>query len=178
MVTGLFNPGTGLTWLYAPMAFQYLGATAFYDRCVAASHHALDLSTKCSDPDLLPGLKAILQPGVLALDIQPSEQSFASGNGAWYAGGSFTLADLFQDGMSPNNLMVFRVPAPAGSVAPNATLEATSPLNASITTASKHQAAAVEFQQFLTSPTGAGILLPRSPRRASHRSRRQAIILA
>ena len=157
VVTGLKNPATGYMWLYRPMSFAYLGSDAFYGR--EGVNHTPDWNSPQSKHtlDLYDQLTPLWTPGVLNLDIDPADQTFAQGKAAWDVGGTFTLSSLQAFGGDPSDYMAFPVPAPQGGALSKLEYQASPLISGGVTTSSKHTAQALSFLDFLTSQTGAAI---------------------
>jgi ABC-type glycerol-3-phosphate transport system substrate-binding protein len=155
IVTGLQVPETGYYWVYRPMAYAYMGASAFYDRQGKSQSPSWDSATSVKTLDLYNQLTPLWSPGVLGLGIDQADQAFASGKADWDVGGTFTLSSLTTFGMSTNDVMVFPVPAASGGALSKLSYQASPLVGGSITTSSKHKAQALSFLKYATSTAGA-----------------------
>jgi ABC-type glycerol-3-phosphate transport system substrate-binding protein len=162
LTVGLQNPMTGYLWLYRPMAFGFLGPDGFKSRQGRNPTVAWDSPASTATLRLYNDLTDLWMPGVLALGIDQADQAFAQGKASWLVGGTFTLPFLVQQGIKPEDVLVFPVPmSQAGSV--NTIGLNPSPLvSAGVASTSKNPDAAAEFLKYLTSPNGAKIFAAES----------------
>jgi multiple sugar transport system substrate-binding protein len=146
---GLKVKATGLTWVLQPLAFAELGK---------AKYQALfgkDASQNFASPD---GVKVLGQyaqlqpywmPGTQTLDIDTADQAFAQGKSAWDIGGTFTLAFLKQNGMNPDDVMAFGLPAPKNGAVPQRALGPLALTGLTVTSTSRHPDNAEKWMKFL-----------------------------
>jgi multiple sugar transport system substrate-binding protein len=132
-----------------PLAFADLGK---------AKYQALfgkDPSADFSSPD---GLKVLglydqmqpyWMPGAQTQEIDGADQAFAQGKAAWDIGGTFTLAFLQQNGMKPDDVMAFGLPAPADGAVPQRALGPLALTGLTIASTSKHPDNAEKWMKFL-----------------------------
>lgn len=157
VVTGLKVAPTGYFWLYRPMAFQYLGREDFYSRQGADPTLPWDDPKSIETLTLYDQLTPLWTPGVLNLDIDQADQAFAAGEAAWDVGGTFTLPFLEQQGVDPEDILVFAIPAPVGSSISQLTLTAAPLVSAGVTASSTNREEAVDFLRYLTGTEGAAL---------------------
>jgi multiple sugar transport system substrate-binding protein len=92
------------------------------------------------------------QPGFQTLTIDEADTSFAHGEAAFLFGGSFTLGFLLQQGMSPDDIQVFTLPAMPSSLQNPIALAPFSLIDVAVTQHSDHPEEALQFIRFLTQP--------------------------
>jgi multiple sugar transport system substrate-binding protein len=153
---GLNVSSTGFDWLLQPLAYAYLGK---------ADYQALfgkDASKAWGSPDgqkvlgLYNEITSYWTPGSQTLGIDDADRAFAQGKSAFDIGGTFTMASLEQDGMDPNNIVAFGLPAAQGSAVSDLKLQAIGLTGLSISAQSKNQAADLQWIDFLTTQAQAG----------------------
>jgi multiple sugar transport system substrate-binding protein len=153
---GLNVSSTGFDWLLQPLAFAYLGK---------ADYQALfgkDASKAWGSPagqkvlSLYNEITSYWTPGTQTLGIDDADRAFAQGKSAFDIGGTFTMASLQQDGMDPNNIVAFGLPAAQGSAVSDFKLQAIALTGLSISAQSKNQAADLQWIDFLTTQAQAG----------------------
>lgn len=92
------------------------------------------------------------QPGFQTLTIDEADVSFTQDQAAFLVGGSYTLGFLISQGMSPENIHTFTLPAlPTSQQSPIA-LSPFSLIDLAVTTNSEHPDEALQFIQFFTQP--------------------------
>jgi multiple sugar transport system substrate-binding protein len=153
---GLNVSSTGLDWLLEPLAYAELGQ---------ADYQALfgkDSSRAWGGPDGQKVLELYNQitpywtPGTQTLGIDDADRAFAQSKSAFDIGGTFTMASLTEDGMDPNNIMSFGLPAPQGAAVPGLKLQAVGLTGLSIASTSANQSADLQWINFLTTEAQAG----------------------
>ncbi|GIH05642.1 sugar ABC transporter substrate-binding protein [Rhizocola hellebori] len=153
---GLKVSQTGFNWIYEQLAFAYLGEARFQ------ALFAKD-GQRFAAPDAVKTLELYSQltpywiPGVSALGIDEADVAFAQGKSAFNVGGTFTMAFLAQNGMTPEKMVTFPIPPPAGGKVSDLRLAALALTGLSVTSTTKDKAAAVKWVDFLSSAEGAAI---------------------
>jgi multiple sugar transport system substrate-binding protein len=94
---------------------------------------------------------------ILATDIGPSETAFAQGKAGFVVGGTYTLSGLMANGMKAEDVLAFAVPPMKDSALDHLSVGVDGLIEAGITRDSKHQAEALQFLKFLTSPDQAAV---------------------
>lgn len=149
---GLKVQSTGLTWVLQPLAFAQLGQQG-YEKLFGK-----DKSADFSSPN---GLKVLsmyneLTPywmaGSQSLTIDQADQAFAQGKSAFNIGGTFTLAFLKENGMKPEDVLAFGLPAPKNGAVPDRALGALALTGLSVTATSKQPDNAKKWMRFLSEP--------------------------
>lgn len=153
---GLNVSSTGLDWALEPLAYAYLGKSAYQ------ALFGQDTSAAWGSPNglkvlsLYNELTPLWMPGAQSLGIDDADRAFAQGKSAFDIGGTFTLASIQQDGMDPGNVVSFGIPAAQGSAVSDLKLQAIALTGLSVSSQSKNQAAALQWLDFLTQPAQAG----------------------
>ncbi|NJC24467.1 multiple sugar transport system substrate-binding protein [Arthrobacter pigmenti] len=155
IVTGLKVPETGYLWLYRPLSYAYLGPDGFEGRQSNAQDPSWTSNESVKTLELYDQLTPLWSPGVLNLDIDQADQSFASGKAAWVVGGTYTLSSLTTFGMDASDVMVFPVPSPSGGEISRLSYQAAPLVNGAVTTTSEHKEEAISFLKYITSVEGA-----------------------
>ena len=104
-----------------PMAYAMLGADKFHALFGKDKAGRLLLprpASRCWTPT---AGHPYWMPGTQTLDIDEADLAFAQGKSTFNVGGTFTLAFLAQNGLTPSNVLTFPVPAPAGGANKNLT---------------------------------------------------------
>ncbi|MFC4584898.1 extracellular solute-binding protein [Sphaerisporangium corydalis] len=154
---GLKVHQTGFNWLYAQLAFAYLGKERFQALFGKGTTQGFGAPDAVKTLSLYSQLTPYWIPGATALGIDDADVAFAQGKSAFDVGGTFTLAFLSQNGMKPSNVLTFPVPPPTGGKVTDLRLAALALTGLSVTSTSKAHDAAAKWVDFLTSPQGAGI---------------------
>ncbi|WP_328996093.1 extracellular solute-binding protein [Kribbella sp. NBC_01245] len=162
LTVGLQNNLTAYGWLYRPMAFGYLGPEAFKNRQGRNPTTPWDSPQSIATLKLYGQLSDLWMPGVLALGIDQADQAFAQGKASWLVGGTFTLPFVVQQGLKPEDILVFPIPMSKAGAERNVGLHPSPLVSAGVASTSKHQAEATDFLKFLTSPAGAKIFAAES----------------
>ena len=157
IVTGLKVPETGYFWLYRPMAYGYLGSDAFYSRQGENPDPAWDATASVESLELYDQLTPYWRPGVLNLAIDEADVAFAQGKAAWDVGGTFTLPFLSQQGVDPDDVMVFPIPMSEAGELTDVSFAASPLISAGVTSTSEHPEESLAFIKCLTSPDGAAL---------------------
>jgi multiple sugar transport system substrate-binding protein len=153
---GLNVSSTGLDWALEPLAYAYLGKSAYQ------ALFAKDASAAWGSPngqkvlELYNELTPYWTPGSQTLGIDDADRAFAQGKSAFDIGGTFTMASIQQDGLSPSDLVAFGLPAPAGGAVSDLKLAPIALTGLSISAQSKNQSADLQWIDFLTTQAQAG----------------------
>ena len=153
---GLNVSSTGLDWALEPLAYAYLGKSAYQALFGQNAAAAWGSPNGLKVLNLYNELTPLWTPGSQALGIDDADRAFAQGKSAFDIGGTFTLAAIQQDGMDPSNVVSFGIPEAQGSAVSGFKLQAIALTGLSISSQSKNQAAALQWLDFLTQPAQAG----------------------
>lgn len=153
---GLNVSSTGLDWALEPLAYAYLGKTAYQALFGQNSAAAWGSPNGLKVLSLYNELTPLWMPGAQSLGIDDADRAFAQGKSAFDIGGTFTLAAIQQDGLDPSNVVSFGIPAPQGSAVSGFKLQAIALTGLSISSQTKNQSAALQWLDFLTQPANAG----------------------
>ncbi|MFE9764227.1 ABC transporter substrate-binding protein [Streptomyces sp. NPDC005808] len=147
---GLKVQATGLTWVLQPLAYAQLGREAYENLW------AKDTSGDFASPNgvkvlsMYDELTPYWMPGSQTLTIDQADQAFAQGKSAFAVGGTFTLAFLKQNGMSPDDVLAFGLPAPADGAVPDRALGPLALTGLSVTSTSDQPENAKKWMEFLS----------------------------
>ena len=152
LVTGEQNADVAHFWLYQPLLITNCGQET-YD----AIYNGKDSFTNpCSQQvfnfiDQI-GKNGLWLPGILQTNIDPADVAFAQGKAGFDIGGTYTLSFLLQQGMKAENVLTFAIPPLGGAKLSKLELGASPLIDVAVTKSSKHQAEAIEFLKFMTTP--------------------------
>ncbi|MFD4526162.1 ABC transporter substrate-binding protein [Streptomyces sp. NPDC058470] len=147
---GLKVQATGLTWVLQPLAFAQLGQQD-YEKLWGK-----DGATDFGSPNGVKVLSMYDQitpywmPGTQTLTIDQADQAFAQGKAAFAVGGTFTLAFLKQNGVNPDDVLAFGLPAPADGAVPDRGLGPLALTGVSVTSTSEQPDNAKKWMEFLS----------------------------
>jgi ABC-type glycerol-3-phosphate transport system substrate-binding protein len=96
--------------------------------------------------------RGLWQPGFQTLTIDEADVSFTEEKAAFLVGGSYTLGFLIQQGMDPENIHTFTLPALPTSLQNPIALAPFSLIDLHVTTQSDHPEEALAFIKFFTQP--------------------------
>ncbi len=157
VVTGVQNPDVLARWLFNPLLMTscgqetydaiYDGRDSFKNPCAT---RVFDYMYQLAQNDLW-------TPDILQTDIDPADAAMAAGKAGFDIGGTYTLSGLLAHGMKPDNILAFSVPPLKDSKLDHLAVGVDGLIEAGITKDSQHQAEALEFLKFLTSPDQAAI---------------------
>ncbi|HEY3290736.1 MAG TPA: extracellular solute-binding protein [Anaerolineae bacterium] len=152
LVTGVQNPDVLAFWLFNPLLMTSCGA----DKYDAIYNGNLTFSDPCA-LKVLNWMNSIQtndlwMPNILQTNIDPADVAFSQGKAAFDIGGTYTLGFLVSQGMKPDNLLSFAIPPLKGSTYDKLQVSAFALIDTMVTKNSKHQAEALKFIQFLTTP--------------------------
>ncbi|MFB4282738.1 ABC transporter substrate-binding protein [Nonomuraea sp. MTCD27] len=159
---GLKVSQTGFNWIYQPLAFAHLGKERF---------HALfgkGTTQGFASPDGVRTLEAYARltpywmPGTTTLGIDEADIAFAQGKSAFAVGGTFTLAFLAQNGLSPDKVLAFPVPPTTEGTHKQISMAPLALTGLGVTATTKNREAAVRWIDWVTSPEGAGMVAKES----------------
>jgi len=154
---GAKNPDVPFFWIIQPAYVQYVGAQAYDDQMNGWASlnnpkfvHLLDLFKELATDNLW-------VPGVTNIDIDPADVMFAQARSSLDVGGTYTFAALEQLGVPASNILMFNVPGPAGSAVTHFVNAPFSLIDEGVTNDSQHQAEAIQWLDYSTSPAGMAI---------------------
>ncbi|MCX4978083.1 ABC transporter substrate-binding protein [Streptomyces sp. NBC_00620] len=147
---GLKVQATGLTWVLQPLAFAQLGQQD-YEKLWGKDESA-DFGSANGNKvlSLYDELTPYWMPGSQSLTIDQADQAFAQGKSAFAVGGTFTLAFLKQNGMNPEDVLAFGLPAPADGAVPDRGLGPLALTGLGVTSTSKQPDNARKWMEFLS----------------------------
>ncbi|MCW2876053.1 MAG: sugar binding protein of transporter system [Sphaerisporangium sp.] len=154
---GLKVSQTGFNWMYAQLAYAYLGKERYQALFGKGAAQGFASPEGVKTLSLYSQLTPYWIPGVTALGIDEADVAFAQGKSAFDVGGTFTLAFLSQNGMKPENVLSFPVPPPSGGKISDLRLAPLALTGLSVTSTSQNRDAAVKWVDFLTSAKGAAV---------------------
>lgn len=141
-------------WLVQDMALANCGTETFYnmiegvegfsftDECAS---QAFGFVGQIAERDLW-------QPGFQTLTIDEADVSFTQDQAAFLVGGSYTLGFLIQQGMDPDNIHTFTLPALPTSQQNPIALAPFALIDVAVTANSDYPEEALQFIRFLTQP--------------------------
>ncbi|MFF1450464.1 ABC transporter substrate-binding protein [Streptomyces sp. NPDC058274] len=147
---GLKVPATGLTWLLQPMAFAQLGQQDYEKLWSKDETKDFGSPNGVKVLSMYDQVTPYWMPGSQTLTIDQADQAFAQGKSAFDVGGTFTLAYLKQNGMNPDDVLAFGMPAPEDGAVPDLALGPLALTGVSITTSSKQPDNAKKWMEFLS----------------------------
>ena len=153
---GLNVSSTGLDWALEPLAYAYLGKSAYQALFGKDASAAWGSPNGLKVLNLYNGLTPLWTPGSQTFGIDDADRAFAQGKSAFDIGGTFTLSAIQQDGMDPSNVVSFGIPAAQGSTVSDFKLQAIALTGLSVSSTTKNQSAALQWLDFLTQPAQAG----------------------
>jgi len=156
VTVGLKSSSTGFDWVMEPMAFALLGPKDFQ------ALYGADKAKAWGSPN---GLKVLQQydqltpywtAGTQTLGIDDADRAFAQGKAAFDIGGTFTISAIQQNGMNPDDIVAFPIPAPEGSVTSDYKLQPFALTGLSVSAQTQNRDAALKWLDFLTQKQQAG----------------------
>ncbi|XVQ89635.1 extracellular solute-binding protein [Microbispora siamensis] len=162
LALGLKVSQTGFNWIYQPLAHSYLGRDRFHAMWAKGAAQGFASPEGVETLELYSRLTSYWMPGATTLGIDEADIAFAQGKAAFDVGGTFTLAFLAQNGVSPAKLLTFPVPPPAEGVNKEISMSPLALTGLGLTATAKDRAAAVRWMDWLTSPAGAGAVARKS----------------
>ncbi|MFC0434233.1 ABC transporter substrate-binding protein [Kutzneria buriramensis] len=153
---GLKSSSTGLDWALEPMAFAQLGRRDY------EALFGTDKAKSWGSPN---GQKVLEQydqltpywtAGTQTLAIDEADRAFAQGKSAFDVGGTFTISAIQQNGLNPDKILSFPIPAPEGSVTSDFKLAPIALTGLSLSAQTPNRDAALKWVDFLTRQQQAG----------------------
>ncbi|MCG5220805.1 extracellular solute-binding protein [Streptosporangium sp. KLBMP 9127] len=159
---GLKVSQTGLNWIYQPLAHSYLGRDRFQALFAKGAQQGFGSPDGIRTLDLYGRLTPYWMPGSTTLGIDEADIAFAQGKSAFNVGGTFTLAFLAQNGMSPDKVLTFPIPPSSEGAHKEISMSPLALTSLAVTSTTENRAAAVKWLDWVTSPTGAGVVAKNS----------------
>jgi len=153
---GLKVSSTGFDWAMEPMAFALLGSKDFHALYGADKSKAWGSPNGQKVLDQYDQLTPYWTPGTQTLSIDDADRGFAQGKSAFDIGGTFTMSAVQQNGMNPDNIVAFPIPAPQGSVAGDFKLQPFALTGLAVSAQTPNHDAAMKWLDFLTQKQQAG----------------------
>jgi multiple sugar transport system substrate-binding protein len=153
---GLKSSSTGLDWVLEPLAYGYLGKTNYQALFGKNQTQAWGSPNGQQVLSLYNGITPYWAAGTQTLAIDDADRAFAQGKSAFDIGGTFTMSALEQDGMNPNDIVAFGLPAATGGAISDLKLAPIALTGLAISSQSKNQADALKWLNFLTTQQQAG----------------------
>ncbi|MEV7341088.1 extracellular solute-binding protein [Streptomyces sp. NPDC093544] len=147
---GLKVQATGLTWVLQPLAYAQLGQEAYENLWAKDTNGDFGSPNGVKVLSMYDELTPYWMPGSQSLTIDQADQAFAQGKSAFDVGGTFTLAFLKQNGMNPDDVLAFGLPAPADGAVPDRALGPLALTSLSVTSTSKQPDNAKKWMEFLS----------------------------
>ncbi|GII29047.1 extracellular solute-binding protein [Planotetraspora mira] len=159
---GLKVSQTGYNWVYQPLAHAYLGKDRFQALFAKGAAQGFASPDGVKTLDVFSRLTPYWMPGSTTLGIDEADIAFAQGKSAFDVGGTFTLAFLAQNGLTPDKVLTFPIPPSAEGVNKEISMSPLALTGLGVTATTKNRAAAVKWLDWLTSPKGAGAVAKES----------------
>jgi ABC-type glycerol-3-phosphate transport system substrate-binding protein len=159
---GLKVSQTGYNWIYQPLAHAYLGKDRFHTLFAKGAAQGFASPDGVKTLDVYSKLTPYWMPGSTTLGIDEADIAFAQGKSAFDVGGTFTLAFLGQNGMTPDKVLTFPIPPSAEGVNKEISMSPLALTGLGVTATTKNRAAALKWIDWLTSPKGAGAVAKES----------------
>ena len=153
---GLKSSSTGLDWALQPLAYAYLGKQGY------EALFGTDQATAWGSPagqqvlSLYDQITPYWTAGTQTLGIDDADRAFAQGKSTFDIGGTFTISSLEQDGMNPDDIVSFGLPAAQGGAVSDLKLAPIGLTGLAISSQTRNAAAAHQWLDFLTSQQQAG----------------------
>jgi multiple sugar transport system substrate-binding protein len=162
LALGLKVPQTGFNWIYQPLAHSFLGEDRFHALFAKGAAQGFGSPDGIRTLDLYGRLTPYWMPGATTLGIDEADIAFAQGKAAFNVGGTFTLAFLAQNGMSPDKVLTFPIPPSSEGLHKEISMSPLALTSLAVTSTTKNRAAAVKWLDWVTSPKGAGVVAKES----------------
>src|SRR5882757_435492 len=153
---GLKSSSTGLDWVLQPLAYGYLGKANYQALFGKDQTQAWGSPNGQQVLNLYNDITPYWAAGTQTLAIDDADRAFAQGKSAFDIGGTFTMSALEQDGMDPNDIVAFGLPAATGGAVSDLKLAPIALTGLAISSQSKNQADALRWLNFLTTQQQAG----------------------
>lgn len=143
---------TGLEWLMQPMAYGMLGKADF--GALFGEDPAMNFASANGTKVLetYSQIQPYWMPGTQTVTIDDADIAFAQGKSTFDIGGTFTLAFLAQNGMDPENIVTFPVPAPEGGAIEGLQLAPFGLTGLSVSASSENKQGAIDWLDYLSEP--------------------------
>ncbi|GAA1009985.1 hypothetical protein Aple_023230 [Acrocarpospora pleiomorpha] len=155
---GLKVSQTGFNWVYQPLAHSYLGRDRFQALFAKGAAQGFGSPDGVKTLELYGQLTPYWMPSSTTLNIDEADIAFAQGKSAFNVGGTFTLAFLAQNGMSPDKVLAFPIPPSADGQQKEIAMAPLALTSLGVTATTENREAAIKWIDFATSATGAGII--------------------
>lgn len=159
---GLKVSQVGFNWIYQPLAHAYLGKEKFQGLFGKDTANGFGSPDGVKTLDVYSQITPYWMPGATTLGIDEADIAFAQGKSAYNVGGTFTLAFLAQNGMSPDKVLTFPIPPSASGAHKQIVMAPLALTSLGVTATSKNRAAALKWLDYVTSPAGAGLVAKES----------------
>ncbi|NUT45330.1 MAG: extracellular solute-binding protein [Thermoactinospora sp.] len=159
---GLKVSQTGFNWIYQPLAYAYLGKERFQALFAKGGTQGFSTPDGVKTLEVYGRLSPYWMPGATTLGIDEADVAFAQGKSAFNVGGTFTLAFLNQNGLSPDKLLTFPIPPSAEGRNQAISMSPLALTGLGVTASTANREAAVKWIDWVTSPKGAGIVAKES----------------
>ena len=153
---GLKSSSTGLDWVLEPLAYGYLGKSAYQALFGKDSAQAWGSPHGQQVLSLYDQITPYWTAGTQTLAIDDADRAFAQGKSTFDIGGTFTMSSLEQDGMNPDDIVAFGLPAATGGAISDLKLAPIALTGLAISSQTKNKDAAVRWLNFLTTQQQAG----------------------
>ncbi|HEX4724274.1 MAG TPA: extracellular solute-binding protein [Pseudonocardiaceae bacterium] len=154
---GLKSSSTGLDWVLEPLAYGYLGKSAYQGLFGKDSAKAWGSPHGQQVLSLYNEITPYWAAGTQTLAIDDADRAFAQGKSTFDIGGTFTMSSLEQDGMNPDDIVAFGLPAATGGAISDLKLAPIALTGLAISSQTKNKDAAVRWLNFLTTRQQAGL---------------------
>ncbi|MDX3103461.1 ABC transporter substrate-binding protein [Nonomuraea angiospora] len=159
---GLKISQTGFNWIYQPLAFAYLGKERFHALFGKGTTQGFASPDGVKTLETYAKLTPYWMPGTATLGIDEADIAFAQGKSAFDVGGTFTLAFLAQNGLSPDKVLAFPIPPSAEGTHKQISMAPLALTGLGVTATTQNREAAVKWIDWVTSPEGAGMVAKES----------------
>lgn len=159
---GLKASSTGFNWIYEPLAYAYLGKEKYQGLFGKGTTNGFGSADGVKTLEAYSQLTPYWIPGATTLGIDEADIAFAQGKSAFNIGGTFTLAFLAQNGLTPDKVLTFPIPPSAAGVNKTISMAPLALTGLAIGATAKNRAAAVKWIDWVTSAKGAGTVAKQS----------------
>ncbi|GAA2212291.1 extracellular solute-binding protein [Nonomuraea monospora] len=155
---GLKVSQTGFNWVYQPLAFALLGKERFHALFGKGTAQGFASPDGVRSLETYAELTPYWMPGTTTLGIDEADIAFAQGKSAFAVGGTFTLAFLAQNGLSPDKVLAFPVPPSSEGTHKRISMAPLALTGLGVTATTANREAAIRWIDWVTSPEGAGLV--------------------
>lgn len=159
---GLKVSQTGFNWIYQPLAYAYLGKDRFQALFGKGTTQGFATPDGVKTLEAYSKLTPYWMPGATTLGIDEADIAFAQGKSAFDVGGTFTLAFLAQNGLSPDKVLTFPIPPSSEGLNKQISMSPLALTGLGVTASTKNRDAAIKWIDWVTSPEGAGVVAKES----------------